>query len=181
MQSSCTWISNHWWRVTGTAGKWYTSTGSFCSSALSGDNVKFGPEVRLYEFLVCRRYFLKHDPSKVDEGGNVEERYCKLEVIQGELSVLRGWGFFLIPSRRHACHSLLAPAFMLSQALECAVCLLLELWFSAAGRYCCKIYVRDNMPRYEANGSVEREEKYARVINHKMQLCILLTLGKLKL
>jgi MFS family permease len=42
---------------------------------------------------VCRRYFLEHDPSKIDEDGNVEERYCKLDAIQGDLSVLRGWVF----------------------------------------------------------------------------------------
>jgi len=58
-----------------------------------GDNIKVGPEIRLYELLVCRRYYLEHDPSKVDNDGSVNESYCKLDILQGELSMLRGWLF----------------------------------------------------------------------------------------
>jgi hypothetical protein len=81
-------MASHWsrWKVV-------YLYGLFLLISTFGDNIKIGPEVRLYELLVCRRYFLEHDPSKIDKDGNVEEGYCKLDVIQGELSVLRGWVF----------------------------------------------------------------------------------------
>lgn len=81
-------MASHWsrWKVV-------YLYGLFLLISTFGDNIKIGPEVRLYELVVCRHYFLEHDPSKVDEDGNVEERYCKLDVIQGQLSVLRGWVF----------------------------------------------------------------------------------------
>ncbi|KAM0517658.1 hypothetical protein ACHAPE_004630 [Trichoderma viride] len=81
-------MASHWsrWKVV-------YLYGLFLLISTFGDNIKIGPEVRLYEVLVCRRCFLEHDPSKIDKDGNVEERYCKLDVIQGELSVLRGWVF----------------------------------------------------------------------------------------
>lgn len=81
-------MASHWsrWKVV-------YLYGLFLLISTFGDNIKIGPEVRIYELLVCRHYLLEHDPSKVDENGNVEEKYCKLDVIQGELSVLRGWVF----------------------------------------------------------------------------------------
>lgn len=81
-------MASHWsrWKVV-------YLYGLFLLISTFGDSIKIDPEVRLYELLVCRCYFLEHDPSKVDENGDVEESYCKLDVIQGELSVLRGWVF----------------------------------------------------------------------------------------
>jgi MFS family permease len=61
-----------------------------------GDNIKIGPEIRLYELLVCRRYYLWYDPSYIDNHGFVDEKYCKLENVQGELSMLQAWLLFWI-------------------------------------------------------------------------------------
>jgi hypothetical protein len=48
--------------------------------------------VHLYELLVCRRYYLEHDPSKVMTAMETSRNcFCKLHMIQGELGMLRGW------------------------------------------------------------------------------------------
>ena len=47
------------------------------------------PKVRLLESAICQRHYLAHDPSRVDDNGNVPETECKLNTIQSELAILR--------------------------------------------------------------------------------------------
>jgi MFS family permease len=56
-----------------------------------GGNLNAVPQLRLLELAVCRRYYLHHDESLVDSHGNVDEAHCKLDVVQQELAMLRGW------------------------------------------------------------------------------------------
>ncbi|MCJ1309861.1 hypothetical protein MMC25_003522 [Agyrium rufum] len=49
------------------------------------------PRVRLLEGIYCKNYYLEHDPSVIGPGGMVPEAYCKLNSIQKELALLRGW------------------------------------------------------------------------------------------
>jgi len=48
-----------------------------------------GPEIRLYELLVCRRYYQQYNLLYLDDNGFVNEKYFKLETVQGELSMLQ--------------------------------------------------------------------------------------------
>jgi len=56
-----------------------------------GENLRIIPELRLLESALCRRYYLEHDNSLVDHNGDVDEKYCKIDVLQAELMMLRGW------------------------------------------------------------------------------------------
>jgi hypothetical protein len=48
------------------------------------------PLNRLFELNLCRAHYLKHDPSFIEPGGNVDERFCKLDSIQEELAFYLG-------------------------------------------------------------------------------------------
>lgn len=65
--------------------------------------------MRIFESVICYRYYEKADPSKIVLGrdvvgpgaiGGVPELYCKAEQVQSELAMLRGWQQFFdgIPS-----------------------------------------------------------------------------------
>ena len=49
------------------------------------------PLQRILESIICKRYWLEHDPSFIDPGGEVAEKYCKLAPIHKDLAKLRGW------------------------------------------------------------------------------------------
>lgn len=58
------------------------------------------PRLKLLESLVCRSYYLQHDPKVITEptgwpGFRVEEALCKESGVQQELSDLRSWAVFL--------------------------------------------------------------------------------------
>ncbi len=81
----------HWsrWRV-------IYGYGLFTFISNFGENIKVAPEIRLYELQVCRRYYQTHNQSFIDSHGFVDEKYCKLEFLQGELSMLQAWLLFWI-------------------------------------------------------------------------------------
>jgi hypothetical protein len=56
-----------------------------------GSGLRFAPELRLMELAVCRRYHFSHDPSNVDDYGNVPEALCKTDVVQSQLAMLRAY------------------------------------------------------------------------------------------
>ncbi|QKX58861.1 uncharacterized protein TRUGW13939_05989 [Talaromyces rugulosus] len=56
-----------------------------------GSGLRFAPQVRLMELAVCRRYYFRYDPGRVDNHGNVSEALCKLNVVQAQLAMLRAW------------------------------------------------------------------------------------------
>lgn len=65
-----------------------------------GDQLMDLPNIRLYEAVICYRYWEKNDPSKLLLGrdtvgpaafNGVEEMYCKADDVQSELASLRSW------------------------------------------------------------------------------------------
>ena len=48
---------------------------------------------RVFEAIYCREYYELHDPSLVGSDGRdmIDEKWCKLSVIQGEVAMLKGW------------------------------------------------------------------------------------------
>ena len=55
------------------------------------DMVTIAPLTALLEQSLCRTWYRSHDPSLINPGGSVEEQLCKIEPIQAEVAVLRGW------------------------------------------------------------------------------------------
>ncbi|MCJ1351939.1 MAG: hypothetical protein MMC33_001923 [Icmadophila ericetorum] len=52
--------------------------------------LQLAPFARLYESIICKDYYQEHDPSFIDENGNVDEQHCKLAPIQAELVTVQG-------------------------------------------------------------------------------------------
>jgi hypothetical protein len=46
------------------------------------------PMYRLYESVICERYYKEHDPSVIGPAGRIPEQRCKIDSIQQELAVL---------------------------------------------------------------------------------------------
>lgn len=55
------------------------------------DMISIAPLTALLEQRLCRDYYRKHDPSLIAPGGFLEERLCKLDSVQSELAIVRGW------------------------------------------------------------------------------------------
>lgn len=65
-----------------------------------GDDLLDSPMARITEAVICYRYYETTDPSKLLIGrdhigpgaiGGVDELHCKLDAVQTELALLRGW------------------------------------------------------------------------------------------
>ena len=50
--------------------------------------------LRIYESIICHSYYKTNDPSRIGDGGVVDERHCKVDAVQEELAVLTGWENF---------------------------------------------------------------------------------------
>lgn len=50
--------------------------------------------LRIFESIICHSYYKIHDPSRIGDGGAVDERHCKIDAVQEELAVLTGWESF---------------------------------------------------------------------------------------
>jgi len=50
-------------------------------------------QTRVFEQIYCRLYYEKHDPGLIGDHGNgqIDEKLCKNDVIQGEVAMLKGW------------------------------------------------------------------------------------------
>lgn len=59
-----------------------------------GESLYVAPRIRLFESVVCRDYFLRHDPSLVDRDGGVPEHWCKVDAVQAKVASILGWQFF---------------------------------------------------------------------------------------
>ena len=66
----------------------------------AGDSIVESPTTRIFESVICYRYFESEDPSKIQLGraavgpgaiGGVEERYCKADSVQQQLASLAGY------------------------------------------------------------------------------------------
>lgn len=72
-----------------------TSTAMYCMLLLflveMYDFITIGPLVALFECSICRTYYALHDPDTIQPDGSVEESLCKVDDIQAELAILRGW------------------------------------------------------------------------------------------
>lgn len=58
------------------------------------NSVSKAPLTRVFESIICQNHFAIIDPSKINSNGFVEERYCKVGLVQEELALLRGWQDF---------------------------------------------------------------------------------------
>ena len=65
------------------------------------DMITIAPLVALFEQSICRSYYEIHDPSSIRPGGSVAEHLCKIDSIQEELAIVRGWklAFDTIPGQ----------------------------------------------------------------------------------
>lgn len=74
----------------------------FCAVCLAGcaDQIMDSPMSRIYEAVICYRYYEHADPTKIQIGreavgpgaiGGVEEMWCKVDPVQSELAMLRGY------------------------------------------------------------------------------------------
>ncbi|KAI7617559.1 MFS general substrate transporter [Hortaea werneckii] len=66
----------------------------------ASDSIVESPTTRIFESVICYRYFESEDPSKIQLGraavgpgaiGGVEERYCKADSVQQQLASLAGY------------------------------------------------------------------------------------------
>jgi hypothetical protein len=46
------------------------------------------PLYRLYESVICKRYYRKHNPSVIGHDGTIPEAMCKIDLIQQELAMV---------------------------------------------------------------------------------------------
>ena len=56
-----------------------------------GSYIILPPLLRHFELMVCREYYVKHNPSLIEDNGNVPERLCKKDAIASDFALLRGW------------------------------------------------------------------------------------------
>ncbi|KAF2173301.1 hypothetical protein M409DRAFT_49763 [Zasmidium cellare ATCC 36951] len=68
-----------------------------------GDQFVDSPETRIFESVICYRYYEKVDPSKIKLGrdvvgpgaiGGVDEMWCKADAVQDQLAVVNGYQSF---------------------------------------------------------------------------------------
>ena len=53
------------------------------------------PQTRLYEAIYCLDWYRRNDPSSIGNNGMVDEQFCKIDPVQADVSLLKGWmGFF---------------------------------------------------------------------------------------
>lgn len=48
------------------------------------------PVNRVIERRFCREYYSAHDPSVIDDHGNIDEEVCKIDAVQRRLAWLMG-------------------------------------------------------------------------------------------
>lgn len=52
------------------------------------------PRLRLYESILCSRYYMFEDPSLIGEDGFVLEKYCKVDGVQNDVAMIFGGQYF---------------------------------------------------------------------------------------
>ena len=55
------------------------------------DMISTTPLTAVLEQTLCREYYKKNDPSLIAPGDFMNERLCKLDSVQSELAIVRGW------------------------------------------------------------------------------------------
>ena len=56
--------------------------------------ISAAPAIRILESILCHDYYKKTDPSRIGKNGAVEEKYCKIDPVQGMVAYLTGWDAF---------------------------------------------------------------------------------------
>ncbi|KAI0471545.1 major facilitator superfamily domain-containing protein [Xylariaceae sp. FL0804] len=59
-----------------------------------GEDLYVAPRVRLFESVVCVRYYSLHNPSLLEPDGSVPEHLCKIDPIQSKAASVLGWQLF---------------------------------------------------------------------------------------
>jgi hypothetical protein len=65
------------------------------------DMIITAPTIALFERSLCSSYYSAYDPGVIGPGGSIDERLCKVEIVQQDLASLRGWKAFFdaLPSQ----------------------------------------------------------------------------------
>lgn len=71
-----------------------------------GDELIQPAQTRIFEAIICRKFYDEHDPSVISPGEHngwwddesrrgvllgVQEKWCKIPQVQGQLAMLKGW------------------------------------------------------------------------------------------
>lgn len=56
-----------------------------------GGFISFAPYVRLFESIICYKYYAANDPTSIPESGMIPEDMCKVDSIQDSVALLFGW------------------------------------------------------------------------------------------
>lgn len=58
-----------------------------------GDELINPAQTRVFESIYCQLYYREHDPGLIgsDGRGGVDEKWCKIPVVQGQVAMLKGW------------------------------------------------------------------------------------------
>ncbi|MCJ1463419.1 hypothetical protein MMC07_002026 [Pseudocyphellaria aurata] len=59
-----------------------------------GGTITIAPSLRILESILCRNYYREFNPSRIGKNGEVEEKYCKIDEVQGLMVYLNGWDDF---------------------------------------------------------------------------------------
>lgn len=72
-----------------------------------GGTIAAAPSIRILESILCHDYYKEFDPSRIGKNGVVEEKYCKIDPVQGLMVYLNGWdGFFsCLPGMMNGVHA----------------------------------------------------------------------------
>ncbi|MCJ1304184.1 hypothetical protein MMC08_006996 [Hypocenomyce scalaris] len=60
-----------------------------------GTIIQEAPKTRLFESIFCYHFYREHDPSFIGADGTVPEHFCKIEPVQSDVAMLKGWQVFL--------------------------------------------------------------------------------------
>ncbi|KAF2202985.1 MFS general substrate transporter [Delitschia confertaspora ATCC 74209] len=71
---------------------WVVILGTFLITIIDvGSFLADPPKTRIFEANLCLRYYSKHDPSKINNDGTVDEALCKINAVQEKLAMIIGW------------------------------------------------------------------------------------------
>ena len=49
------------------------------------------PRTRLFESIYCRDFYQSNDPGRIGDGGFIDEQDCKIDAVQSQVALLKGW------------------------------------------------------------------------------------------
>ena len=59
-----------------------------------GECLYLAPRIRLFESIICTSFYRETDHSVLGPGGEVPEKFCKIDPVQDQVASLLGWQYF---------------------------------------------------------------------------------------